>query len=1312
MKKYWYLLMAAVLSVGIVACDSDDTEQPLKPEPVDNEVAPKDVENLVAVPGFEKITLTWTNPDDENAKKIRIFYGSGESSKKHITTEGLVEEFELNTEEHLFSSEEYAIDVMVVNDKKESFGKSVKASYYTLSGMEYPEFALVQHVDGSWGVRATKISGVVNITSSIKWEIYDAEGAALGVTGEAQIPNFEEVVADKSCNFVSRNWLLEDVEDGVLEIGKKYIVKMDLEVYPATGGRKVDTDFIYDGSICEEFVPVAWEQEITATEATFYDLREEISIDEGTEPIVSGKAGRKVKNGMYQGMKLKWTNPSGTVANRVLYGESAENYESIDLEMCASYTFEPNTLNEYAPVYYVAIEALDEDGAVLAIAEHDVHIFTLENLETEFLPRFSLDYQTEGANIGKWAVTYDQLSGPRNYGIGITWNAYDAAGNAVFAEDQVYMAAEDDVKKWASETQTAGFTNNTQYFDHDVFNFQTEYTFRYTGHYFVTTNRATNNGDGTWTYEMNSAKTLYKYNRLMWEQYDIEGETEPILTEEEPVNLLVFAEVDNTMFQAAKVSWTQNENAEGYEIYVNGNLKATADASQSEMLVENVTEAVFCQFEVKAVGTASSGISEEVELFSMANWTEPEFNIEVIDGQEEQRVIVSNLVNTNYAYVGGKVTFKLDGEEALYTLTNTTSDANLNNWIGYKRWALGVMDNRKDWKWNDEENEVNEHTIQPGRYTIEWEIDYVVNRHGQWATHDGEFIPQEIKDGATHVYFSAGSEDVYYKDNTPGRITKSGSIEMDIKGADMIVTATPLGYQSVQVDWTEMAGANSYKVFVDGVEKEYTMDVTAEIYNLEDKREYLFEVVAYDAADQEIGRARAPMTEIWTLTGVREPSFSFKQGVLEATNTLDLGGVAIDMYIEFVDDSGNVAHTAFYTKETSAYNLSGNIDNYDLKDGTGRGGRLTKNYWGNFILHNATRNKWDWDGVENCDAPEFVPGEYTLRWTANYYTIANGYWSIGGDYQDPNAYTEETGSRVQFATRDVLQAPIERTGEVKMGIGFDASASAQGVYTGATVSWSDLKSAQKYEIYANGQYVKDAPAGQTSVIVEGLPAEGNPYTFKVMAVGTSFSAETEPTVIYNVEHFWSEPTFAWNGKRMVVSNLTNIDKAGGMGYAYGGAIDLEEDPGYSTVEVYDETGSTLLYTLTNRTQQVTLTAWAGYGRWALNAQEDRKDWTWRDDTGTVISPGANGGTEGDVNASYMPAGNYVIKYKIGYVVCKNANWATTNNDSAIVANKADASCLYFGPKDVKPSPNVLYTSDKKDMVMVILKTGESILTVE
>jgi phosphohistidine swiveling domain-containing protein len=171
-----------------------------------------------------------------------------------------------------------------------------------------------------------------------------------------------------------------------------------------------------------------------------------------------------------------------------------------------------------------------------------------------------------------------------------------------------------------------------------------------------------------------------------------------------------------------------------------------------------------------------------------------------------------------------------------------------------------------------------------------------------------------------------------------------------------------------------------------------------------------------------------------------------------------------------------------------------------------------------------------------------------------------------------------------------------------------------------------------------------------------------------------------------------------------------ISLNGSKGYAYAGAVSNEDETLKSTVEVYDETGTELWYTLTNGTPQSFLTAWAGYGRWALNAQDDRKDWVWRDEDGEIINQDGN---EGDVSASYMPAGKYVIKWKIGYVVNRNANWATTNDDKSIVSTREQgATCMYFGRKDVKPSPHVLYTSDKKDAVLIICKTGEAILTVD
>ena len=71
-----------------------------------------------------------------------------------------------------------------------------------------------------------------------------------------------------------------------------------------------------------------------------------------------------------------------------------------------------------------------------------------------------------------------------------------------------------------------------------------------------------------------------------------------------------------------------------------------------------------------------------------------------------------------------------------------------------------------------------------------------------------------------------------------------------------------------------------------------------------------------------------------------------------------------------------------------------------------------------------------------------------------------------------------------------------------------------------------------------------------------------------------------------------------------------------------------------------------------------------------------------------------------------------MKWIIGYVVNKNANWATANNDDAIISTREGASCIYHGPKDTNPSPNVLYTSDDKKAVRIFTKTGETTLVVK
>ena len=272
---------------------------------------------------------------------------------------------------------------------------------------------------------------------------------------------------------------------------------------------------------------------------------------------------------------------------------------------------------------------------------------------------------------------------------------------------------------------------------------------------------------------------------------------------------------------------------------------------------------------------------------------------------------------------------------------------------------------------------------------------------------------------------------------------------------------------------------------------------------------------------------------------------------------------------------------------------------------------------------------------------------------------------------------------------------------------FEVRADAEG-YQGAKISWNAADGATGYEVYVGGTKVAEAGADATEVVVTDL-TDAQKYTFTVKALGADLTADTQETEIYTLCN-WTEPQFELkpvdDKYQFIAHNLTNVN------YAYGGAITNDNDSSKSTIEIYKD--GTLLYTLTNGTGQGTLTAWAGYGRWALNAQDDRKDWVWTDADGNVVSIKADG-NPGEVNAvpaTFFAPGEYTIEYTIGYVVNKNGRWATAANDGAVVANREDgATMVFFGPKDTKPSPNVLYTDESKSAVRIFAKEGTASFTV-
>ena len=537
-------------------------------------------------------------------------------------------------------------------------------------------------------------------------------------------------------------------------------------------------------------------------------------------------------------------------------------------------------------------------------------------------------------------------------------------------------------------------------------------------------------------------------------------------------------------------------------------------------------------------------------------------------------------------------------------------------------------------------------------------------------------------------------------------------------------------YQGLTLKWNAAPGAASYKVSANGVELAEALTAVEYTYAEGTLTEALndLKVVALDAAGDKVAEVELEDVPVWTLTGVREPVLDADKmaaGTLYFDKTIDLGGVAVKMTVDFVNAAGEVVATATYDKldETTHDNYDANLKAYNIPGqvtGNGaNGGRFTYNFFGRFILESAV-HQWIWTGAvetEGHNIPELPVGEYTIKYTAEYYPIVNAYWSRSGQY-DPTQYADELAvvggdaSAINATVRvhypngadDVLQTPIARKGEVadKYVVEMKATASSNGVLDGANLSWSAVAGASGYEIVANGEKLADVGADVTTY--ELRDATAAKYTFEVKATGTSCSATTEEVGIYSMKD-WKEPTFEWNGKRMIVHDLTGVN-ADGQGYAYGGAITNEVtnanevDEAKSTIEIYDEAGTTLLYTLRNGTGQGTLTSWAGYGRWALNAQEDRKDWIWTDAAGNHINIG---GGEGDIESSKMPEGKYTIKWTIGYVLCKNAYYAKDQ----VEIDRAEATQLWFGPKDTKPSPNVCYTDDTCAAVMIVAKSGET-----
>lgn len=677
--------------------------------------------------------------------------------------------------------------------------------------------------------------------------------------------------------------------------------------------------------------------------------------------------------------------------------------------------------------------------------------------------------------------------------------------------------------------------------------------------------------------------------------------------------------------------------------------------TESQTIVLDV-EAYYKNTNVKV----AEGRSSEFEIYTMCNFEEP--IIEVNQVGDLYEVKVSNLVNTNYAYAGGTLKLVKDGE-VVHTLVNTTNDFILNIWAKYSRWDLYAQDNRVDWKWDDEAQEVRTHYLKGGDYTVEWEIDYVVNKNGCWAVDDGGvYVPQEDKEGATHVYFSGGLEDVLGGVvGKPQRITKSGTVE--VKDVEQIavkvnnIVATPALYQGLGIYWDAVKEAQSYKVYVDKEEMATVTEPTVWLKNLTEKSSFnLFEIEVYDEYGDVIGMGSLEQpTQIFSLTDRPEPNVTFENGKLNVsgykggtrTDNIHEKGVLLGARVFFFKDgASNPTYTAEATYSDQGYVV-------DLATSI-QGGRIKSNLA-------AALTKWHWNGASEAvaTAPEMEPGTYKVRYEADYYPIINGDVS--------------SADRVSFKSADdVLQTLITREGTEEFEVVVEEKITEMTLnvntpqqYQALSVGWLKADGAMSYKVYIDDEL--KAEVADSPVTIEGLSDKRFYDNIKVEAYNVDGKVVGEGKAAKPAEVFtmcnWEEPQFNFNKQddgtyQVVVSNLVNLNYA----YAGGATIEFVKD-------------GKVVYSLQNNTGDSTLAAWASYKRWRFNAQDNRKDWKW-----TV-----NGVEEpNEVNKHAIEPGTYTIRWQWDYVLNKNGKWATGTNDGSVVSDKSAAINVYFsgGKSDV------------------------------
>lgn len=211
------LLTATVALGGLAACDNMDA---LYTQYMQEQTYSGKISNLQGQSGTGRVVLTWTNPEDQISKKIKIVYGDDKQEKLYET---LVDEASIDG----LTASAYQFTVYTMD----AFGNlsvpvSISKTLYTqshINSMKPPRCLLAKQEDGTYTLT---FSGLCNSMMMFGGELkYTIRGG-----GYTHSDTYTETIA---ANALTSKFISKSFEGLELVEGETYEVEYELAVYPA-----------------------------------------------------------------------------------------------------------------------------------------------------------------------------------------------------------------------------------------------------------------------------------------------------------------------------------------------------------------------------------------------------------------------------------------------------------------------------------------------------------------------------------------------------------------------------------------------------------------------------------------------------------------------------------------------------------------------------------------------------------------------------------------------------------------------------------------------------------------------------------------------------------------------------------------------------------------------------------------------------------------------------------------------------------------------------------------------------------------------